>query len=972
MSVDNNPNVNVSRFPSDLVHLLMSKNTYEADHNQNQLVDFNGETWKIDQVFRDEVKFLKMCSFKAIIYTNPDKKQMVLAFKGLDAEFTDIFSDEGALSNNINGILLNGLIPQLLTCYDVTDKANKIAQQHGYNLSFTGFSNGAWLAEYAIYYAHRYLKANKLKLKAVLFESPGIIKSLEKLEPNVVNNQNRYDVYELADSITCYLSSPNFSNSCNKHLGNAYRIFIDYGKSKNEIELDDKLDILLDELGKKIANIKAIKSCRFFAGALLSMFSHEKIDKFILEFDKESGKPTYSEKVTNWPIVQLKLSNSYEKNFKKLINSGLKKAIRKLPLPDFIKSPISYAIRTATANLTCFLADRVVPGMHLLVNILIELLNDNIGFEQFDSVLFEFKIQDRRAQSINESFSSFQKRKIELYLENSYETEMADFKQEKLNIIKPNIDWYLDELQKPNAHIHEIEWLNKLTQCYTREEKANQEIHIKIVDNQYGIDTIEKLKHSLMEYKETTNNTNKSLMRVLEQPLNKDLIEFELVDRMPVLKGSCIEREVIYELIREILGRRSYALIQGLGGVGKTTLAIQYANRMKKLFSQNELIVRFVDASDPRKLIQDYEQLASLLSIESSERIDHLVEKVHAKLRKYTRKKFLFIFDNLRAECVPNFKLFLNGINNENMGIVVTTRNSDIASVCASFELIRLDDYKFSRNEAEGFIRLKLAHSYTDEKSISRILKSMYANEECISGEKLDLSIAYALKYYCTQSLGDIITRIKTNSNRDMASRILSDVEKDSKEDLLIDAVKYLDASFISNEFVKILIGVDQDDDVLKVVEGLERQGLIKRIEIGLVYGVRVHDNVREVIEEYRSERTDLIDWVIDGLNGIKPYERVGSKEMNKFKEFYNHLNALICKLDSKKESLGGQKYVEYMEKLTWSERRVVKSFKNFHYADIQHCYAVAATMYELTGEGSKADDCLLRVKSIEEKNIDK
>ena len=80
----------------------------------------------------------------------------------------------------------------------------------------------------------------------------------------------------------------------------------------------------------------------------------------------------------------------------------------------------------------------------------------------------------------------------------------------------------------------------------------------------------------------------------------------------------------------------------------------------KKLCCQNELIVLFVDASDPRKLIQDYEQIATLLSIEPSEQIDHLVERVHAKLRKYATKKFLFIFDNLKAECVPNFELFLN------------------------------------------------------------------------------------------------------------------------------------------------------------------------------------------------------------------------------------------------------------------------------------------------------------------------
>ena len=127
---------------------------------------------------------------------------MVLAFKGLDAEFEDIFNDEGSLSNNINGVLLNGVIPQLITCYSVVEKVNEIAKEKDYNLSFTGFSNGAWLAEYAIYYTHRYLKCKKSKLKAVLFDSPGILKSIQETESSIINNQDRYDIYDIADKLT--------------------------------------------------------------------------------------------------------------------------------------------------------------------------------------------------------------------------------------------------------------------------------------------------------------------------------------------------------------------------------------------------------------------------------------------------------------------------------------------------------------------------------------------------------------------------------------------------------------------------------------------------------------------------------------------------------------------------------------------------------------------------------------------------
>lgn len=246
--------LNEPRFPSDYEHLLLCNDTYQDYHeskkNKQEKIVFNDQDWFVHAVYQYETPKLKMCTFKAVVYINPSQKQLVLAFKGLDAEFEDFFSNDSALSNNINGILLNGIVPQLLICFDVAEQANEIATEKDYNLSFTGFSNGAWLAEYAIYYSHRYLKCKKSKLKAVLFESPGIIKSIEETESNVINNQYRHDVYDIADNITSYLSSPNFSNSCNKHIGNTYRIFIGYS-NKNEANLESKLSRYVEKLFEK-------------------------------------------------------------------------------------------------------------------------------------------------------------------------------------------------------------------------------------------------------------------------------------------------------------------------------------------------------------------------------------------------------------------------------------------------------------------------------------------------------------------------------------------------------------------------------------------------------------------------------------------------------------------------------------------------------------------------------------------------
>ena len=87
-----------------------------------------------------------------------------------------------------------------------------------------------------------------------------------------------------------------------------------------------------------------------------------------------------------------------------------------------------------------------------------------------------------------------------------------------------------------------------------------------------------------------------------------------------------------------------------------------------------------------------------------------------------------------------------------------------------------------------------------------------------MSGEKLNLTIAYAIKYYGTQTLIKIIEIIKTKSVIDIAKTILRDVDKNSKEFLLLETVKYLDHKFVSNEFIKSLIETENDEQMIEVV----------------------------------------------------------------------------------------------------------------------------------------------------------
>ena len=83
-------------------------------------------------------------------------------------------------------------------------------------LSFTGFTNGAWLAEHSLYYAHK--DFDHKKSKAVLFDSPGMCGT----------EQDNFSLEDM--NVINYLTAPCFANSCNKHVGAVYRLFVNQEK----------------------------------------------------------------------------------------------------------------------------------------------------------------------------------------------------------------------------------------------------------------------------------------------------------------------------------------------------------------------------------------------------------------------------------------------------------------------------------------------------------------------------------------------------------------------------------------------------------------------------------------------------------------------------------------------------------------------------------------------------------------------
>ncbi|RNA08260.1 lipase family, partial [Brachionus plicatilis] len=207
--------------------------------------------------------------------------QLILAHKGIESKIEDIFKEESSLNDQIQSVLCKEYVPQLVKCYEVTEFCFRKAIEKKCTLSFTGYSNGAWLSEYSIYFCEKYIKPMyrcqlNVDFKAVLFESPVIMRDENQSISNIIISEIQFDVRNL--NIVNYLVSPNLMNSNKENQ-----------KSKK----------FLEKIKKK-----------FIPKTLC-----DKIEQYRFIYNEESfenEKPSNYCLMENWPLLKIDFDNDYK------------------------------------------------------------------------------------------------------------------------------------------------------------------------------------------------------------------------------------------------------------------------------------------------------------------------------------------------------------------------------------------------------------------------------------------------------------------------------------------------------------------------------------------------------------------------------------------------------------------------------------------------------------------------------------
>ncbi|WP_041804655.1 tetratricopeptide repeat protein [Rickettsia bellii] len=701
---------------------------------------------------------------------------------------------DSPIKTHLKSILGGQIVARQAAAYQTTQEITEYAKKHDYNLSFTGYSLGAWFAELSLYFA--YQDFNYFKAKAITFDSPGSAKIMDSFKPNIISYKTHFDIRNL--DITTYLSAPNFVNTSNPHIHKAYRLFP---------------KVTAAEYSNKIINAlnKAIPIKNYIS--LLSLNS-DLLDSMLDSFDSKTGKPIKYEQIIDWPCIKYEPKD----------NTLGGKLIDSMPIGGVIKDLAKRGITATTLGSFLEVFDHFISG--------------NVAIEQ----ILEFY------KHLEDPTQAEGKKQFELFYEGHYKSQKVNLSEDVVNVNDiGSSDYYLKQLTKlSNKEIDKKEIPNLVKQQL---KIIKDQYKIKLQNKKYYIFTnslsikVDDLKEQILrlievsyEAKEVLENLNAYNSHELIESIKN--INSNLSSLLPY---NLIRREDILQDIEKNLNEKQFITISGYTGIGKSTLAIEYGREQR---DKAKKIVHFINADSAYKITEAYIQFAKEFSIyttgEKEEDITRLIHENIAKLNSNT----LFIFDNV--EVYKDIEPYLNSmmsILKDKVQVIITTKNNKLSDDITNIEL-----KPFNIKTAVTYLENSLGNRFNDE-DINDLIEEL-GNKDEILPYSLSKAVAY-LKENKLLKVKDYLNFLRNNKDKQPETILLLEIlEKSSLAWLILQYSACLDPDFISIDIFKELFLLDEEK-LQEPIKKLEALSLMKLIYQDGQAGLQLHGLVQFAVKRY-------------------------------------------------------------------------------------------------------------------------
>ena len=868
---------NYTYHPNDYIHGLLSSHSYDEPKVDDQIDltdvarklghELPTSIWKVEQVQDDS----KDSGFYSALYINDKTHQAVLAFQGT---YPDIKKPDRVIKDliieDMQGVLGNAVTRQQKLTYVATKDAVEYVKKEGFNLSITGHSLGAYLAELGVAFCYR--NFDYREVKGIVFDSPGTDRKLNTFQSNVINPSTKLEIENLP--IIAYLSAPNFVNSCNGHPGEVYRVHPKLEGSdwlSKYVGMAQNLPLVspLIQMGNKSS---------------IALLGHSLV--IILgEFDATTGKPKEYVRVKDWP---------------KLSTDNIEHVGKQSKLNILLK-PYLGDVSAATSS---------------MVSVLRDLPNLISGEKQYWTTL-TYLDESYKEKPLG-SEDEFERSYVGHYQISPISIDVHPLQMDGYE----SIDGFLHALWEEREEICELQTnditgivLRNILQDYTIEVIAGKpclllkqnprQIHILRDKMQRAKDVLtstrikETLKHSRKQA--FANYMIQCYSKQLEEAHTKVLPKLHSYIALAKLRHY-VAREYEQQKLARKLKKKGICVVYGYGGVGKSTLVAHYGHEQK-----SKKTVWWISAETWDKLIRSCENIAQELGInyqalvqefkeDSSKYLPELARKVYHALEDRGQPT-LIILDN-----APNSTLITECLSNKPdlVQVIITTRDK---RGFADYSKIQLGP--FTVEEGKKYVQQRLQSLKPSEKDVEILI-----NEIGLVPQKLDLATGYIreIPLMDIQKYLQKLEELKEKGRREAGKLRLPEANLgleslEPQAQLLMRYGVYLDPDFISLPLITKVLGISDGEELDAILSPLEKLSLITIVNLPRQVGIQIHREIQTTCKAYqdwkgenKASEHDLIENLVQVLATLMPnVDRVPDITWDQARLYAPHIASVIA-----------------------------------------------------------------------------
>jgi tetratricopeptide (TPR) repeat protein len=363
--------------------------------------------------------------------------------------------------------------------------------------------------------------------------------------------------------------------------------------------------------------------------------------------------------------------------------------------------------------------------------------------------------------------------------------------------------------------------------------------------------------------------------------------------------NTIIERSEIFTIIDKIFSSSNIISLYGQSGVGKSTLAYQYALKL------NNFSVKWINSDSIEKLEINYVEkfvkefyktnFNDILSKSKKE----IIISINKKLFK--SKNLLLIFDNLRLEDGVS-ELF--GLISENIPLntkcLITTKETspDLLKTCKN----NISIVGFKRSEAELMLLNIIGDRISERVNNVELILNIIGTGKDYSPLEIRNMCSF-FGYFKEIKVNELVQILK--GNKDALRFILYDnlFEEDLSFARLLKTIVFLDPDFMSFNFLKHLASLNNELELSSSISSLKSLFLIEQNELSSKKnGLKMHRETQHEIANFiLNFRTHEIEPIYEAHLSKFSFIIRKTKELNiEINELVQHLIRFLSCFKSK------------------------------------------------------------------------